>query len=308
MTFWKYAGRAALAAIALQTLAIPSRAQETQMQGYYGLELRAGAEAHALAIVNGVPAAERFPGDAGVSSMAIQALVQPGENTLLVLVGTEGTPPLGPRAIVAEAGVNLTATAIVQLTVLPPDGDMRAAKTENLATQTFDGAAALAEALARGEPGLALPVRLSIRWQAPADHPVTPWAAATPVTAAQITGPALARLAQLRDMLAAGDVAGFVAGSALKYRHAAAAFPLLGGYDRVMAQDAAELREIVATPGFAMAPIDPDATCRLYAGGRLVECFAPDGGSALRGAAPGEAPIELGVMFSVLDGVLRVVR
>lgn len=278
------------------------------MVGYYGLELRSGPEAHTLATVNGVPAAEKPPGDTGLDSVAIHGLVRPGENELVVTIGNSEIPPRGATGTVTEIAYGLTAKAILQRDVVRELGTVQETTVETLAQIQFDGASALAEAIARGEPGLALPARIDLRWQAPETHPSPPWEHGAPMQSEVVRGPALARLEHLRRMLSRGDVDAFVAASSARYRHVAEAFPLRGGADRIATQDAVELRRLLARPGFAMMPIDPMSTCRLYAGNRLLECVAPDGKSALRGGLEAGPPVAFRVMFASIGGELVVVR
>lgn len=305
------AGRITAAICAMAALA-PLQAMgqgEAGMAGYYGLELRSGGAAHVLAVVNGVPVVEKPAGDTGFDGAAIHGLTVPGGNRLVVLIGTAEHGPLSAPAVATEAPASLFAAAILQRDVVRDlGGGVQETQVEDLQEKRFDGPEALAAAIAAGEPGLSLPARLVIEWTAPADHPAPPWTAGAAVEAQAVRPAALARLEALRAMLAAGDFAGFANANALKYKHVAAAYPMRGDARRIAAQDVNELQMILSEPGFALAPIDPESACRLYAGGRLIECVAPDGNSPLRGAAPGGEPVFLDVMFAVLDQRLQVVR
>lgn len=285
-----------------------AQSEDDRLIGYYGLEMRSGSDAHTVAFVNGVPAAEKRPGESGLDSVAIHGLVRPGENELTVMIGTPEFPPLAGSGTATKVGPSLSVKAILQRDVVRELGAVQETTVENLGEIQFDGASALAEAVARGEPGLALPTRVELQWRAPATHPSPPWDRGTPMQPETARVSALVRLDDLRRLLSQGDVDGFVAASFAKYQHVAAVFPLRGSADQIANQDAAELRRLLAIPGFAMTPIDPMTTCPVYAGNRLLECLAPDGEPALRGSVEGAPPMTFQVMFASIGGELRVVR
>jgi hypothetical protein len=269
----------------------------------YRVEVSSGFAASIQVFVNGLLVWAKRAGQSGVQSLPIQADVIPGQNKVDVLIGTADVAPATAAAqTIAEAPGSLFAVLKLQRDHFRRHGD---GQLETLVAQVSS-----AEWRPEESSPVQVPHRLTLRFRAPADTPAPAWLAAKPVTPKSVREPLLARLEQLRGMLAAGQVDAFTAATIRQYADFARAYPARGSAADLRLRDSQELNEIVHSKGFAMAPIaKANAVCRVYASGRVAECVDPHGHALLRAqVANATKPIELAMKFSLVDGDLNVVR
>lgn len=268
----------------------------------FGLEVAIGSAAAAEVLINDVLLARKAAGDPGALSLAIQSDVMPGRNIVEVLVGTATTGPRAAAAILPARPSDLFVTLRLQLDRVSGEGPRFEIATEDLAEEDWRPAAT-------GQP-VALPHRMVLAFDAPAETPAPAWAAGEIMRQAEILNPVMAELDRLHALLDRRDVEGFTNAMLARYADVARAYPLRGTPRRLREEDAAELGQIVGSPGFAMLPIEHhDVRLRLSAGGRLATCVSRDGHPLLRARIEGlPVPIDMPVLFSLIDGRLQAVR
>lgn len=146
---------------------------------------------------------------------------------------------------------------------------------------------------------VALPVNFA-RWR---------WADAPPVEATPVLQrQAVALLQGLALALSEGDAESFVGAARLRTEELAAAYG--HGADAATRRLREHLRALHADSSLAFAPLEADGLwLRRLAGGRLLECLAPDGGPALRTAPDAAGRIHSFPMrLAAVEGRLYVLR
>lgn len=296
--------RIALCGLAVAALAVGViNAQGTVMNTYFGLDSKSGSDAATEIFVNGVPYGKMETGTPGFQSLAIHGDVVPGENVVELRIGTDEVAPGATPAVPYEGGVG-ELFAVVTLT------ESTATKIENgydVTDKDLETIEWRAETIDPEE--LKVPVRLHLRFDAPDSITPPSWTAGQPITAEEATASAINALRTIRQLLVDGDFERFGQINRQKYIDAATAFPLLQNAQQREAQDIDDMRYELGREGFVMDEISDDSTCRVFAEGRMIQCFGPDGEPALRGKALDDAKLTyFSFGFSVLNGKLVVVR
>jgi hypothetical protein len=249
----------------------------------------------AEALINGVPVARTGPG-ARVVTVPIHEFTLAGGNELELVI----QPPPPGAASVPEPWLSDGNCGASLRLLLPRTGQL--AHPENARTLALlewaPVAGDVSEVPASVRRAVDLPIAFP-RWR---------WLDAPVVEDLQtLRGPLAAYLQTLAVGLMRGDVEPLLLAARLRLEDLAQA------YQRSLADDVGRLRVQVQQlhAQQALKPLMPNAdTLRLrpVAGGRLIECLAPDGTPALQSAVAGGGRVEWPVRVAAIDGRFYVLR
>jgi hypothetical protein len=244
---------------------------------------------------NGVPLLRATPAQP-VALLPVHEFTLLGSNLLGLEIapGPAGAPPPPPEPKLADG------QALASLRLLLPriDGVADPASARSLAQLDWAPAA---------DSVYETPLALRQAIELPTSFPRWRWLDAPPVADAAAVQPLVAAfLLEIALGLARGNPEPWLLASRLKLEEQAAA------YQRPLADDVARLRRHLAqlhARGLKVAlPAAAGLRLRPVAGGRLLDCLAPDGGPALRGTLADGGTVAWPARIAVVDGRCHVLR
>ena len=272
------------------------------MDSVFSLGIIVAADLSIELLINDIPSDSKEAGSQSAMSLPIHSDVLPGKNVVEILIGTAEVSPNAPleSILTAPPAEKRLILRLQEDIVSEPEPGTFAVEVKNLKEVIWEPEIE--------EDKIKLPQKLTLEFEAPKSLPAPAWSLGTVRQVEDIQDELIKIHRDITKALQSGELEAVANMSELSYRDEARAYPIGGTVEKRKAQ---ELDTYQYTFSFSDATV-PDMLepleCRAYAGGRLFECFSPDGKPPIRVLSEIDENSDFRFLFSEIDGKLQVVR